>query len=162
VTTTKSPIPDIKKVHLTLLTAEQVMGEWCDYVSPCVEMGLHSESKDDPEAYRRFMSHVDLGELGVYIFGGERKDDTSICLGVVIISVSPNPISGKRQMLIWALHAWENVPMELWQAGWDELEILAEDMNCDTIVAHTNVDRVRKILETVNAKQEATVYTKEI
>ena len=98
----------------------------------------------------------------VFVIGGERPEENSVSLGIVILTVNSEKLTNRKQLVIWSLHAWNHVPDELWKKAWMDLEGLASDLECDTIIGHTNIDRVKEIFEFVGAKPTQTLYVKEL
>ena len=84
------------------------------------------------------------GDLLCWMIAGKTHDDIrAVCITATVIDVGTKT----RNLLIYALYAYEIIPKEVWYEGILMLRKFAKDINCKYIVAYSNNGNVISIAE---------------
>lgn len=87
------------------------------------------------------MARVESGDLIPYIFA----DDEDKIIGMALVKVVADDITGERNLLIYAAATFDNTPLALWDACFSTVSELARRWDCKNIAAYTAVERIKRL-----------------
>lgn len=87
------------------------------------------------------MARVESGELIPCIFA----DDGDKIIGMALIKVMIDDVTGERNLLIYAAATFDNTALDIWDACFKAVSELARRWDCKSIAAYTAVERIKRL-----------------
>lgn len=81
------------------------------------------------------------GDLEVYLFIRSGQ-----ILALTSLMVQYEPVTKTRNLLIYSLYGFENLPLKDWMEGLTRVRNIALAKKCEYIIAETNNERVKQIV----------------
>ena len=150
---------------LIRLSSEQVVRYW-QSIEDALVASLPLEKPLTDEQVLALQRQCVEGALQLWLLYEIRADETGqdrvspLALGATAMQSSL--ATGEKELLIYALCSYENVPVEKWQEAFDALRKYAKAQGCIAITALTKVERVKRIVKSLGGNIETVLCRLEV
>ena len=130
---------------LLRLMPEQAAEQW-DVIKGSIRNAPPPTTEMTPERMNNILEGLLIGSITCWI-SYKRTDDGPIPEAAILTTVTKEPISGMRSLLIYLAHGFRKPEGRTWTEGFDALRKHAKSVGCSRIIAYSNFSVLAKIVE---------------
>lgn len=127
---------------LVRLLPEQILKQW-DILAPTLEATLPPVERTRMAAVLKSLLS---GRLVMWLALTTPNGKDSEVAAMVVTSLVQSACGEGCDLLIYALYGWDRIEPEMWTGGLSTLQQYARGLKCDRIIAFTNVERVKQVV----------------
>lgn len=138
---------------LTKLTSEQIARRWDD-IKAHLERGLVPYVAVTPTGMTFIFEALLRDSMQAWVLS-QTEGDQLVIYAMATTSVIVDPASQTRNLVIYSLSGYQDIPRKLYEEGIGGLKTFARERDCASIIAYTSVPAVERIAMALGAERAA-------
>lgn len=114
------------------------------------------------ERVRRVLASLLSGKAQCWVLFQENEEGRKEILSMLVSCMEIEQVTGCRFLNLWAMYAYRQAPLEIWQAMREAVEEFARAQGCDCITALTNNPKAVSLALGLGATSQTTFVVKEL
>ena len=135
---------------LVKFTATQIGKAW-DTIKFTLEQALPPFTFGDPERYNNIYQELLTDKMQCWVGQLPQANAPPVVYGIVTTTVSEDACSGVKNLLIYSLYGFQQIPQELWLASYETLRKYALSKGCHRIVGYSNSNAILEVVDRFGA-----------
>ena len=133
---------------LVRLMTEQIQANWA-LIKHVLEQTLPPIYLGQPEFYTACLDAMLEGQMQVWSGLNEGNP-----IGLVITNFVREELLDQTNMLIFAFHGFENMPLDVIRQGYETIAQSARAAGCSGLIAYTQDERVKQLAQRMGGKTQ--------
>jgi len=121
---------------LVKMEPEAVARQWA-VISESITRSLPPITTNDPKYLTNIMKSIMLKKTHCWVSTRVENENVMV-YGIVVTTITNDPATGAKALLIYSVYSFTNTPQELWLEGIKVLKEFARGNNCIKILGFTD------------------------
>lgn len=130
---------------LIKLLSEQIAKYW-DVIKYAVEESVPPIANENYDKMNRILEALLNGSMDCWV---SVNDENKKIEAIVVTTFSEDYCSGVRNLLIYSIFGYNEISDKSWAEGFETLSKWAKSCGCIRIIAYTDVDRIKEVVNSI-------------
>lgn len=146
---------------LVRLTPDQITTHW-PFVDRALKEAIPPITYSSPETHQNILASLLRGGMHCWAIFVMDKEGAPVMLGYMITTVGEDGCSKVRNLIIYLLYMFKDVPAEVWKDGFETLRKFAKEEGCHRITAYSDNAQAIYMAKQLGARSRYRYITLEI